>query len=962
MMRVLPVVFVWATATVPVLCQAIQANVDEVRLDIIARDSKGRVVRDLQAEDLRVFDEGVPVRLTSLRLNDANQSKETRLVTLLFAALPSDGARLAREAATEMVRAAGDDVDFAVFVLTPRMRLVEKFTHDRRALLRALDAATHTGATKTSIGYDAPENALRTLASQTSQDQAPAVGERVGEATDTTGQIARDMVRALGTAEEYAISQNATPAYAALLALVQQLGGGVLGRKTLVYFSDAPPDDLRSRSFLERVASAANRGAVSVYTFDVSGIGIWARSQSERILTAADAQTVPLASSDERSRTVQLRTGNLDALDTQERSLLSGPGPSGLRDLANNTGGFFVENSNDLRKDARRLIEDVSAYYDANFVPAQHADRQEARAIAVRPVRKGIRIQARTLYVLRRSARSGIEEFEAPLYAALSAAKPESELEVHAGVFRLASGPQGQIGASLAVEVPLRVMATQDDPEAKLFSAHFGVLAVVRDKGGTILQKFSRDIPYRGAIDQESSSKQDTYTLTGQFSAPPGEYLVEAAVLDRNSGKTGVWRGQVNIEPLSAGLWISDLSLVRRFEPLAANEESSEPFRYRNARIVPDLTREYDGQSEESLRVFFTLGRSIQGPKAPKVYMEMSRDGRMIARAELTASEESSTNRFPYLASISSKSLLSGHHEVTVIVEDNGETVTRSASFVVVGRPAAAEATALTEPSGNASAPSVPETGPEPRVVEKATAAVTSLGPDALEQQRILDRTRQRVLAFASSLPNFSCVESTSRDVSPDGMQWRKRDSFVELLEFVDGDERRTTLEVDGHKSQRLRSETAGAASQGEYGAILRSIFGPEAAASFQWQQWSTLNGRTLAVFSYRIEISHSTYALRVGARTANVGAHGLVYIDPATTTVHRVSMVADGIPIRFPYRESSISVDYEFATIGDRDYALPFAAEVQIRKDNGSYQRNQLTFRNYKRFGAKSSVKFVEK
>src|SRR5262249_31118217 len=101
-------------------------------------------------------------------------------------------------------------------------------------------------------------------------------------------------------------------------------------------------------------------------------------------------------------------------------------------------------------------------------------------------------------------------------------------------------------------------------------------------------------------------------------------------------------------------------------------------------------------------------------------------------------------------------------------------------------------------------------------------------------------------------------------------------------------------------------------------------------------------------------------YVLRVGARTANAGAHGLIYLDPMTLTTHRVTMVADDIPRDFPYRESSIVVDYEFVTLGDHDYALPFAAEVQVHKANGSYQKNGLTFRNYKRFGAKSSVTFV--
>jgi hypothetical protein len=115
-------------------------------------------------------------------------------------------------------------------------------------------------------------------------------------------------------------------------------------------------------------------------------------------------------------------------------------------------------------------------------------------------------------------------------------------------------------------------------------------------------------------------------------------------------------------------------------------------------------------------------------------------------------------------------------------------------------------------------------------------------------------------------------------------------------------------------------------------------------------------------VFSFRLDASSPTYILRVNGREAVAGAQGLVYIDPLTMAVHRVNMTADGIPKGFPYRESSFAIDYEFVTVGDHDYVLPSAAEIQIRRANGKYQKNRLTFRDYRRFGAKSSISFQEK
>jgi VWFA-related protein len=797
---------------------------------------------------------------------------------------------------------------------------------------------------------------LRTLADKTSQEQTNNSREGISEATGTTGQTARAMVRALGAASEYAISQGTMPAYSALLALVQQLGT-LPGRKSLVYFSDAPPDDPRSRTFLERVTGAANQSGVSVYAFDVSGVGVWARNQSDRILTAADSNTTVLPATDTRSPMKPLRSGNLDQLETQERSLLAGPDPSGLRDLAVNTGGFYAENSNDLRKPAWRLLEDVNAYYEGTFVPAGHGDTGQVRAISVKTTRPALRIQARAAYVAHRSAAPTPDTFEAPLFELLSRTEAPSDLKFRAGLLRLGRDTDGRIEASVVVEVPLREMMFQDELESNIFSLHFTMMVVIRDGSGAIVQKFTGDVPYRAALDRKEAARNDVYRLAERFSAAPGEYLLETALIDRNSGKSGARRDRINIDPFGVGLWISDVVVVRGLEPVPSARVASEPLRYANGRLVPDLSRELDGSRENPLSVFFKVGGPQLSLEAPKVSLELRRDDRVIAVTELKTESDPSQGALPYLASITPSHLRSRQHNLRVIAERAGEKVMRSISFEVLGPPEP-------EVTGSVAGPNIPAADPlvePPKVLERVELAANPQQPPSAEQQRILEGARQCALAFARTLPNFSCIESTLRETSSDDALWHRQDSFVELLEYLDGDERRATLEVDGHKSRRSRNETRGAASQGEYGAILRSIFGPEAIADFKWQEWSSLNSRTVAVFSYQIDISHSTYALRVGARTANVGAHGSVFIDPLTMMVHRLTMIADGIPKTFPYRESSITVDYEFAEIGGHEYALAFGAEVQIRRANGSCQRNQMTFRNYKRFGAKSWVTFTE-
>ncbi|MCL6506865.1 MAG: hypothetical protein K6T59_07555, partial [Bryobacteraceae bacterium] len=40
----------------------------EVLLDLVVRDKRGRLVRDLRPEEIEVYDDGVPVKLTGFRL------------------------------------------------------------------------------------------------------------------------------------------------------------------------------------------------------------------------------------------------------------------------------------------------------------------------------------------------------------------------------------------------------------------------------------------------------------------------------------------------------------------------------------------------------------------------------------------------------------------------------------------------------------------------------------------------------------------------------------------------------------------------------------------------------------------------------------------------------------------------------------------------------------------------------
>jgi hypothetical protein len=112
-MKRLPAFLVLMAAALPSASQStpsttLATNVEEVSFDLVARDGKGRIVRDLRPEELQVFDNGAPVKLTSLRINETSPQTpgQTRLVIFSI----SDASRGCRQTGVRCRRRDGADL------------------------------------------------------------------------------------------------------------------------------------------------------------------------------------------------------------------------------------------------------------------------------------------------------------------------------------------------------------------------------------------------------------------------------------------------------------------------------------------------------------------------------------------------------------------------------------------------------------------------------------------------------------------------------------------------------------------------------------------------------------------------------------------------------------------------------------------------------------------------------------
>src|SRR5205085_2628822 len=93
--------------------------------------------------------------------------------------------------------------------------------------------------------------------------------------------------------------------------------------------------------------------------------------------------------------------------------------------------------------------------------------------------------------------------------------------------------------------------------------------------------------------------------------------------------------------------------------------------------------------------------------------------------------------------------------------------------------------------------------------------------------------------------------------------------------------------------------------STGEFGTLLKTIFGADAAARFAWVRTDMIRGRMVHVFTYAVDAAHSQYRVshRVGGvpKAVLTPYRGLLFIDPDSAAVLRLTLDSEPLPASFP-------------------------------------------------------------
>jgi VWFA-related protein len=952
----------------PAPTATITTNVEEISLDLVVQTKGGKPVLNLQQGDLAVTDNGVPVKLSDLHLVTGTAESD-HLVTLVFDHLDYAAAKDARELAGRMLRVFPQQgYDFAVLQFNGRLRVLQSWTSKQDVVIKGIADATNTRSTDklTDLTPAEKEIIATTQADSLSTDFADR-------------NRARLLLSALTESQRLMEDQHTFPSLSALLA-VARAQKQITGRKLIIYFAEGIDASTDSRDTIKSVASQANRAGVTICAIDT-------KSMNEQMGNAMMAGAAMAGANPGGAMSSAMSLGAhgygegqsgppigqvMDAAQNMT-SMEFGNGGSELQsplvNLAEGTGGIYIRAGASLRHPLQQLHDELTNYYEASYIPNIKDYNGAFRPIEIHPVRKGIVVKSRSGYfALPPENGSGIRPFEVPLLSILQQEKLPTDLAFQTEVLHLGELPDGNSG-DIAVQVPLSQIQVHDDATTHLQSLHLSIVALVKNDKGAVVDRFSDDIGRHETADALHNANGELITMQRHFSAAPGTYTLETAVMDRFGNKTGGQRSSFTITEPAKGPALSDITLVRTVEPIHADAGSFEPMRYMNGLVIPDLADEVP-ENTSNLSIFMLVHPLAQSAGDAKLTLQILRNGQTVGTLPLDLGSSQALGAVPYLGTIGGHVFPPGKYTVEAALAQGGQIAKSSLNFTVEGTIAASMASSDEAFSASTGSEAEANLRSEDSKLT-ATAATTNSKfviaasknpvppPTEAEAKAIVELARQHALAWRDSLPNFLCAEITNHSVDTEGDgDWHHKDTLLQTMRYIDHAESRTTLELNGQKSDIQESDLTFAHSTGEFGGLFTAVFDPSANAKFTWQESDMLDGQAVQVFAYRVEVAHSSFDLTgLNNQQIPVAFHGQVYLDTATHSIRRITLDAEDIPESLKVRATSISVDYNWATINNHDYLMPARGAVSLREGKRQAVLNEFEFRNYRRFGSQVRI-----
>jgi hypothetical protein len=358
---------------------------------------------------------------------------------------------------------------------------------------------------------------------------------------------------------------------------------------------------------------------------------------------------------------------------------------SGLGQLADQTGGFLVKDTNNPAARLRQVDEDLHTYYALAYAPQNQTYDGRFRQISVRVNRPNVEVQARKgYYALDTDTSSPVLPFEVPVIALLGGGRDPNSFPARAAAFHFPD-PRRPGLVPVVVEVPGGSVNFSVDEGKKTFATDFSVVALLRDESQRVVGKLSQQYRLTGPLAQLETARRGGIIFYREAELPPGRYTVAAAAYDATTGRASVVSAAVEVAAPRQGPALASVVLIKRAERVAAGEvkQTDSPFRYGELLVYPYLDEPVRKSAAKELAFLLTVYASRGSTSAPKLTVEIRQGARTLGKSAPDLPAPDAAGRIQFASTIPVEQLPPGSYELRVTASDAQGATTRTARFTV---------------------------------------------------------------------------------------------------------------------------------------------------------------------------------------------------------------------------------------------------------------------------------------
>jgi VWFA-related protein len=558
---------------------SIRVTSELVLANVVVRDKKGNLVRDLKKDDFTLFEDGKKQQISTFDFENVDQletagaaektvtgeaataagpagvlkkseapvmnARDRRVIVLYFdfSAMEPDQIERCVDAAKKYINAQMQPADIVALVsLSTNMRVDLDFTDDKPKILSVLSSYSSGSGEGFQMG-----------------DTGSAEGT-----AETSGSFTPDDT-----------DYNTFSADWKLLALqsTMQALGKIEQKKSLIYFSNGiSQTGTDNQSALRAATAAAVKNNVSIYPVDIRGL--------QAFPPGGEAQSASLHGQSAYNGAAVLNdlSGNAASQET-------------LSTLAADTGGKAFFDTNDFGGVFTQVQKDSSAYYVLGFTSTNPLKDGHYRRLKVVVNRADVKLEFRPGYYSGRDYQHlNRADREAQLEDELAAELPQTEVPLYAGTayFR-----QDESHYYLAVSLVVPGSQIPFVQEKDKDNATIDIIGEVRlgEKGRVPVGQLRDTVKL--AVDSTQQVRRKNVQYNTGFVLAPGNYHLKFIVRENQTGRMGSFETDVQVPDLrKAPLRMSSVVLSSLRAPVtnAPRKKVVNPLIQDQTQLVPNVT------------------------------------------------------------------------------------------------------------------------------------------------------------------------------------------------------------------------------------------------------------------------------------------------------------------------------------------------------------------------------------